>query len=381
MMTSRLRSWPEPIVRVQTLSESGIPRIPERYVKPPSERPSLIPNLAPRGRDRTRDSINIPVIDLADIMSSGDGSTLLLEHISYACREWGFFQVVNHGVSDELMGAAREAWREFFRLPVEAKQEYANDPSTYEGYGSRIGVEREATLDWSDYFFLYHSPGSVRNPSKWPAHPPSLRELILEYGKEVTELCKRLLSLISRSLGCEADFLERAFGGGEEFGACLRANFYPKCPQPDLALGLSAHSDPGFLTILLPDPHVAGLQVRQGDHWATVEPIPNAFIVNVGDQMQVVTNAIYRSVEHRVIVNSAKERISLAFFYNPKSDLLIQPAQELVTEDRPALYSPMTYEEYRTYIRTKGPRGKSQLQSLVRLATKKSTPELLRLNK
>lgn len=74
-----------------------------------------------------------------------------------------------------------------------------------------------------------------------------------------------------------------------------------------------------------------------------------------------------------MIVNSAKERVSLAFFYNPKIDLLIQPAKELVTEDRPALYSPMTYEEYRTYIRTKGPRGKSQLESLIRLPTKKLT--------
>ncbi|KAI6675214.1 hypothetical protein NL676_003120 [Syzygium grande] len=373
-MTSSLQSWPEPIVRVQALSESGITRIPEGYVKPPSERPSPVPNFTPRDHDHTHDSINIPVIDLAGIMSSGDGSTPLLERISYVCQEWGFFQVVNHGVSVELMGAAREVWREFFRLPVEAKQEYANNPCTYEGYGSRIGVERGATLDWCDYFFLHYLPRSVRNPSKWPALPLSCRELTSEYGKEVTELCKRLLSLLSRSLGLEGDHLERAFGGEEALGACLRANFYPKCPQPDLALGLSAHSDPGSMTILLPDPHVAGLQVRQGEHWVTVKPIPNAFIVNLGDQMQVVTNAIYRSVEHRVIVNSEKERVSLAFFYNPKIDLLIQPAKELVTEDRPALYSPMTYEEYRTYIRTKGPRGKSQLESLIRLPTKKLTP-------
>lgn len=175
MTTSSLQCWPEPIVRVQTLSESGVAQIPERYVKPPSERPSPIPKSAPRDRNRIHNNINIPVIDLADIMSSGDGSTLLLERISYACREWGFFQVVNHGVSDELMGAAREVWREFFKLPVEAKQEYANNPTTYEGYGSRIGVEREATLDWCDYFFLHYLPRSVRNPSKWPALPLSCR--------------------------------------------------------------------------------------------------------------------------------------------------------------------------------------------------------------
>lgn len=80
-----------------------------------------------------------------------------------------------------------------------------------------------------------------------------------------------------------------------------------------------------------------------------------------GLQKQVLSNAIYKSVEHRVIVNSNQERLSLAYFYNPKSDLLIQPAKELVTSNRPALYSAMTFDEYRLYIRTKGPKGKSQL--------------------
>ncbi|EEF25252.1 conserved hypothetical protein, partial [Ricinus communis] len=78
----------------------------------------------------------------------------------------------------------------------------------------------------------------------------------------------------------------------------------------------------------------------------------------------VLSNAIYKSVEHRVIVNSAKERVSLAFFYNPKSDILIQPLEELVTEERPSLYPAMTFDEYRLFIRTMGPRGKSQVESL-----------------
>ena len=79
---------------------------------------------------------------------------------------------------------------------------------------------------------------------------------------------------------------------------------------------------------------------------------------------KVISNAMYRSVEHRVIVNSDKERVSLAFFYNPKSDILIAPAKKLVTPERPALYPPMTFDEYRLFIRTKGPRGKSQVESL-----------------
>ncbi|MBA0845344.1 hypothetical protein Goarm_023360, partial [Gossypium armourianum] len=133
---------------------------------------------------------------------------------------------------------------------------------------------------------------------------------------------------MSISLGLKEDYLQNAFGG-EDIGACLRVNFYPKCPQPDLTLGLSSHSDPGGMTLLLPDHDIAGLQVRKNGNWITVKPVPNAFIVNVGDQIQVMSNATYKSVEHRVIVNSVKDRVSLAFFYNPKSDLLIEPAKEL----------------------------------------------------
>ena len=71
----------------------------------------------------------------------------------------------------------------------------------------------------------------------------------------------------------------------------MRVNFYPRCPQPELTLGVAAHSDPGGMTMLLVDDHVRGLQVRSPDaaagEWITVDPVPDAFIVNMGDQIQV----------------------------------------------------------------------------------------------
>ncbi|RYR16062.1 hypothetical protein Ahy_B04g073045 isoform C [Arachis hypogaea] len=354
------QAWPEPVVRVQALAESGLSSIPSRYVKPRSQRPTNT------NTNTTDVNMNIPVIDLQSL-SSGEDIALreeTLQRVAEACREWGFFQVVNHGVSHELMRNARELWREFFDQPYELKEEYANSPNTYEGYGSRLGVSKGAILDWSDYFFLHYMPPSLRNQDKWPTLPLSLRKVISEYGEEVVKLGGRMLELMSRNLGLKEDYLMNAFGGENEIGGCLRVNFYPKCPQPDLTLGLSAHSDPGGMTILLPDDFVSGLQVRKGNHWITVNPLPNAFIINVGDQIQVMSNAIYKSVEHRVIVNSNKDRVSLAFFYNPKSDLLIEPAKELVTKERPALYQPMTYDEYRLYIRVNGPCGKAQVESL-----------------
>lgn len=100
------------------------------------------------------------------------------------------------------------------------------------------------------------------------------------------------MKVLSVNLGLKEDKLQEAFGG-EEVGACLRVNFYPKCPQPDLTLGLSSHSDPGGMTLLLPDHHVSGLQVRRAHTWITVKPVPNAFIVNMGDQIQVPCHAIF----------------------------------------------------------------------------------------
>ncbi|CAH9098193.1 unnamed protein product [Cuscuta europaea] len=359
--------WPEPIVRVQSLSEMGFSSIPTRYIKASADRPSL----TAAGHTTGGDVTNIPIIDLEPLLLSsshvdGGGCTAadtaeVHAQVSAACRSWGFFQVVNHGVRPELMDRAREVWREFFHLPMEVKQPYANSPATYEGYGSRIGVEKGALLDWSDYFFLQCLPYSLKDHTKWPSLPSSIREVIEEYSEQMVKLCGQLMKILSRNLGVKEEVLQDAFGG-ENIGTCLRANFYPKCPSPGLTLGLSSHSDPGGLTILLPDQQVSGLQVRQKSEWITVKPARHAFIVNIGDQIQVLSNAIYKSVEHRVIVNSEEERVSLAYFYNPKSDLVIKPVEEIVTPENPALYPPMTYAEYRLYMRSKGLKGKSQLQ-------------------
>ncbi|KAJ0520916.1 putative anthocyanidin synthase [Helianthus annuus] len=356
-MVSALQSWPEPVVRVQSLSDSGINCIPDCYVKPIYDRPSSLDSNQPNN------SNNIPVIDLAALYS--DDLSLRktsMDLISEACREWGFFQLINHGVSHDLMAATRRVWREFFHLPLEVKQEYANSPSTYEGYGSRLGVEKGAKLDWSDYFFLHLLPLHIRNQSKWPAHPQSCRELVSKYNEEVVKVCGKLMKIFSLNLGLEEEYLENAFGGEDQIGTSLRVNFYPKCPQPDLTLGISPHSDPVALRyccrmiMFLAYKSVKitfGLQLNP-----SLTLLLSTLLINS-------SNAQYKSVEHRVIVNSNQERVSLAFFYNPRGDILIEPAKQLLlTNNEASLYQPMTFNEYRTFIRLNGLHGKSQVNSL-----------------
>ncbi|KAJ0987671.1 hypothetical protein J5N97_006027 [Dioscorea zingiberensis] len=357
-----MQEWPEPIVRVQSLSESGTGNIPERFIKPPSEREAaqLVPEMTK----------SIPVIDVGGLANEKyTYSEETMRAISNACEEWGFFQLVNHGVSKDVMEKAREVWREFFHLPMEEKEVYSNSPTNYEGYGSRVGVEKDATLDWSDYFFLHLLPENQRNYNEWPNLPTSLRKMTEKYGNEVVKLCMFLMEMLSMSLGLDKGYIREAFGGDDN-GACLRVCFYPKCPQPDLTLGLSAHSDPGGFTVLLADENVPGLEVRKGDSWVTVQPLPGAFIVNIADQIQVLSNGTFKSVEHRVQVNSRKERLSMALFFNPKGDVPIGPAEQLLSPEKPALYPHnITFNQYRQFIRQKGLHGKYQVESLKAIVT------------
>lgn len=112
-----------------------------------------------------------------------------------------------------------------------------------------------------------------------------VREVCQEYAQEVEKLGSKLLELISLSLGLPANQLNGYF---KDHIAMLRLNYYPPCPCPDLALGVGRHKDASALTILAQD-DVGGLQVkRKSDgEWIPVKPIPNAFIVNVGDTVQV----------------------------------------------------------------------------------------------
>ncbi|KAG8089767.1 hypothetical protein GUJ93_ZPchr0011g28208 [Zizania palustris] len=272
--------WPEPVVPVQSLSEAGISAVPPQYIKPPKERP-VFP--AP--------SLDVPIVDVARFLDGGaPPDEQQLQAVADACSQYGFFQVVNHGVEASTVEQMRGAWTRFFGLGMEEKKVCSNSPAAPEGYGSRAGVEKGACLDWGDYYFLHVMPSEIKCRNKWPKSPHDLREITEEYGRKLMNLSEVLLKAISMSLGLDESYLHAAFGGGGGGGvaACMRVNYYPTCPQPGLTLGISSHSDAGGIAVLLADDGVSGTQVRKGDTWYTVQPIPRAFLVNVGDQIQVI---------------------------------------------------------------------------------------------
>jgi len=191
--------------------------------------------------------------------------------------------------------------------------------------------------------FEHESDEILTSTNQWPQNPPRLREACEKYAEAVEKLSFRLLELISRSLGLSADYFNSKF---EEHTSVLRLNHYSPCPVPELALGVGRHKDPGALTVLAQD-EVGGLQVRRKDgEWIGVKPIPGAFVINVGDCMQVWTNDKYESVEHRVVVNDKKERFSVPFFFNPSHYVMVGPVSDLVNEKNPSRYKEFSWGKF-----------------------------------
>lgn len=303
--------------------------LPKSYIRPESERPNL---------SQVSECENVPVIDLgcAD-------KNLFIQQIGDACRDYGFFQVINHGVSTEGVEKMQEVASEFFRLPVEEKMKlYSDDPSKTMRLSTSFNVQKETVHNWRDYLRLHCYPLEQYTP-EWPSNPSSFKDVVANYCKEVRGLGMRLQEAISESLGLEKDCIKNVLG---EQGQHMAINYYPECPEPELTYGLPGHTDPNALTILLQDLQVSGLQVLKDGQWLAVKPHPNAFVINIGDQLQALSNGKYKSVWHRAVVNSEKPRMSIASFLCPCNASMISAPKELTENGSTAVYRDYTYAEY-----------------------------------
>lgn len=129
-------------------------------------------------------------------------------------------------------------------------------------------------------------------------------------------------------------------------GRRINFNYYPPCPNPDLTAGIGRHSDVSTITVLLQD-ETGGLYVRgEGDSWIHVAPIDGALVINIGDVLQIMSNDLYKSIEHKAVANRNRSRISIPLFLIPGPDALIEPLpQVLVNGDKP-LYKQVVYSDY-----------------------------------
>ncbi|KAK9059267.1 hypothetical protein SSX86_021886 [Deinandra increscens subsp. villosa] len=257
------------------------------------------------------------------------------------CRDWGFFQLINHGES-ETIDAMKTVTEEFFKLPLEEKMKCAQLPNTIEGYGQAFVVSEEQKLDWGDMMFILPLPIALRNFRFWPQNPQSFRETLEEYSNKLHGVSMKLFKLMSINLGVEPETISKKF---VNFTQGIRMNYYPPCPEAGKVLGLAPHSDATGLTLLVQVNEVQGLQIRKNSKWVPIKPIHGSIIVNIGDVMEIMSNGEYRSIEHRAVVNFEKERLSIAAFHNPGLEAMIGPMAELVKEKTPK-YKTIDAQDY-----------------------------------
>ncbi|KAL2477451.1 2-oxoglutarate (2OG) and Fe(II)-dependent oxygenase superfamily protein [Forsythia ovata] len=285
---------------------------------------------------------SIPTIDIS-LLTSGnpDHKSKAIQDLNKACEEWGFFMVINHGIPESLMKAMLEVTSEFFNLPEEEKPKFEpKDVLEPIRYGTSFNTAKEKVFCWRDFLKVFVHP-EFHSPHK----PNALRELLLEYRERTQNLVRKLARGISESLGLEEYEMEKTLNLNSSLQIFI-ANYYPPCPQPQLALGMPPHSDHGLFTLLIEN-QVGGLQIQHKGEWLNVNPLPNSILVNTGDHLEIFSNGKYKSVLHRAAVNNKNTRISIAMANGPSPDTIVCPASKLVDNEGcvPA-YIPMEYTEY-----------------------------------
>ncbi|KAM7493160.1 hypothetical protein LguiB_027769 [Lonicera macranthoides] len=296
--------------------------IPQKYLRSEEE----------RAKDNIVDislnySSQIPILDLALLFNGDKGE---LEKLDKACEEWGFFQIINHGIPAEVLENINNGAAGFFKLPLEEKRKYPFDPFTRQGYG------------------MYY---------------PHTEDAVETYSAEVRKVAGKLFGCLSLIMGMERE--EGLLELQKELQILMRVNYYPTCSSPDKVLGLSPHSDPSSITILMQNNDTIGLQIRHDGGWVPVKPVPNSLIINVGDVLEMWSNGKYKSIEHRAVTSETNTRISFGAFVMPNIDVEIEPLQEMLSmQQKPAKYKKVKFGDYLTYALRQKMDGKANIEDV-----------------
>nr|QWJ73373.1 alkenyl glucosinolate hydroxylase 2 [Isatis tinctoria] len=345
-----VKTFDEMRMGVKGLVDAGITKIPRIFHNPQAKVTNPKPSSV----------VRIPTIDF----NGGEfDSTITRESVvaelKDAMEKFGFFQAINHGVPLDVMDKMIDGIRGFHGQDSEARKRfYSRDKTKLVKYHSNSDLYDSPAASWRDTLTLFVAP----DVPKAEDLPEICGDIILEYSKEVMKLGELIFELFSEALGLRPNHLKDMDCAK---GLLMLCHCYPPCPEPDLTLGATQHTDRSFFTILLQD-HIGGLQVLHDGYYIDVPPTEGALIINVGDLLQLITNDKFVSVEHRVLANGSKEpRTSVASFFvhPPSSSTVYGPIKELLSEENPPKYRETNAEASNHYVPRKRD-GNSSLSHL-----------------
>lgn len=248
------------------------------------------------------------------------------EDLRHAAREFGFFYLSGHGISNELQKRIVATSKEFFALPEKEKLavEMVKSPH-FRGYTRAGGERTKGEADWREQFDIgaereaiqqtVRSPAwsRLQGPNQWPAGLPDLKLTTLEWQSELTRVAIELLQAFALALGQDEDVFKPIYQDAPN--QHLKIIRYPGRDATGSSQGVGAHKDSGFLTLLLQDVQ-GGLQVEKEGGWIDATPVPGTFVINIGEILELASNGYLKATVHRVVTPpSGKDRLSVAFFF------------------------------------------------------------------
>jgi isopenicillin N synthase-like dioxygenase len=294
----------------------------------------------------------IPIVDISPLIDGTDPQRVA-KKIGEICEEVGFFYVTNHGVSNDLIERTYRVTERFFDLPFEVKQRLnvANSGPTLRGYVPTYAenVDPKNTRDLKECFDFGAHQDEVSpffGPNPMPPDFPEFKETCEAYHSAMMTLARKLIRALSLSLDLPADH----FAAMQRKPITIQRLLHYPPQEGQVAqeeIGIGAHTDYGFLTILSQD-SVGGLQVRnRAGEWVSAPPVEGTFIINIGDLVQTLTNGRYSSTVHRVVNTTGSERYSIPFFIDLDFDAVVEPLPTCVTAENPVEHSPYTCGQHK----------------------------------
>ncbi|KAI3720695.1 hypothetical protein L2E82_31686 [Cichorium intybus] len=286
----------------------------------------------------SRTSIELPVFDVSKPLTPS-----CLSSLSLACKEWGFFHIINHGISKALYKKLHFLSNQLFDLPYEQKLKAgpSSNIKTYTPHFIASPFFESIRVSGPDFFAsAQRSADVILNQPK-----SEFSEVLREYGSKMRTLSHKIIEMLLMCLG--EDFgkkFEPEFSNSEGY---LRIINYspPKSIGKDIE-GLGMHTDMSCITIVYQDEN-GGLQVRSKEgKWLDINPCEETLVVNIGDLMQAWSNGKLRSSEHRVVLNQQKNRFSLAFFWCFEDDKVVFAPDEVVGDKSLRAYKPFLCGDY-----------------------------------
>jgi len=284
--------------------------------------------------------LTLPILDFSLLDGSPTDAAQFRAELRQATHEVGFFYLTGHGVRIELQQGIITAARRFFALPEAEKLAIENTNSPhFRGY-TRVGGElTEGAVDWREQIDIGVERPAVasgpevadywclQGPNLLPASLPELGTLAAEWIATLDVLSVRLLRAWAEALGAAPDFFDEAFAHAPS--PLIKIVRYPgksndPAAQGESAQGVGSHKDLGVLTLLYVQEGKGGLQVEKDGAWIDAPSVPGAFVVNIGELLEIATNGYLKATMHRVISPAlGDERISIPYFFGPALDATI----------------------------------------------------------